>query len=186
MSMAAYNSFEKNIVRYLVDYRDNQLLCLSVLEENLDNVYFSLDANNDIKEVLELQNIEQLDLNRFVDQIRKRTIIIIHLLMSLINDHYILLFTPADTSNRHIEQSHYARDIQLIDVDMPDVDAKKWVQENGMKQIVVMEDLVELVNRDFKTQEQCNVEKSQSISKWSNLIAFIVGVGVMIVTFLKK
>ena len=185
--MGAYSNLEKDIIRYLVANKDRQLLCLNVLAENLDHVQFSLDANYCINETLLLHaNNTQLDLNSVVDQIRKRTIVITHLLMSLINDHYILLFTPADPSNLYTEPSCYAHDAQLIDVDMPDIDAKKWVQENGMKQIVVMEDLVELVQRDFKPQEQCNVEKSQSISKWSNWIAFIVGVGVMVVTLLKK
>ena len=193
--MATYNDLEKEIIRHLVDNRDNTMyyylyLMRSILHNNeCIRVVFSQECVELFinKNEIELMRISSLELNECIDNLLKRIIVFVLLLESLCKEHYIVLFGTTNKCNNSLS---VGQPKNKTPYPIADSQIKELIFKYAASQVVVSEDLVALANRNFKTQEQCNIEKTQKISIFGIIAAFLTGIGGIfretIVSFVKS
>lgn len=171
--MKPFNDFEKGVINYLVKNRDGQLLVGNLLDFILKDEYLKIDVETSSIDVHFVLNKEyDIDTQR-IDMLQRKLIMTIHLLKYLDENRYITLFDCANFAQSDIIVGQGACNVPDKPYKFPDKEVTKLILTYCVKQIIISEELVDLVQHKYITLEERKFRKTLRVA-WAGVIASIV------------
>ncbi|MHC1733829.1 MAG: hypothetical protein AB9888_17595 [Bacteroidales bacterium] len=174
--MRQINDFEKDILKRIVNYYNRGIVpnLASVIDPYLANKDIHLDFVANTAEIR--ADIQYYNQGTLIDEVRSLTLRIVTavtLLKYLQDNGFLTIFNEATQQQNQERYGQLIQGQNFVTATIPDTNVKNLLLDYSLKSILVSQALIDFVANDFRTKEQVESDRDNSINKRNLSIAVI-------------